>query len=483
MLRSVSSTGWHECNGQRLFILTSKQIFVGTVGTSEQAAIGAGCSQKTVGTSSDKKAEHIEFCSPSSDNSYITGGNLQGWHDTIGALSLNNSRLMLAICIALSGPLLHLCGAENGGVHFYGKSSSGKSTAGLVAASVWGRGSKVNGFIKSWRATSNGLEGVAANINDTCLILDELGQCSAKDAAAVVYMLSNGQGKTRANRRGDARAAKAWRCTVLSNGEISIAGKIKSEICGRVFAGQEVRLVSLPADAGAGFGLFEDLHGFDSGQVFADKLQSLAAEHFGHAGPAFVQELLNNPEVIPCLNDRLEHSAALCGPAADGQVKRVAGRFMLFSCAGELAANFGLVPWSAADVQAAIAATFHAWVEDRGGVGAAEDEQILAAFYEFIEAHGGARFQDLDSTCETIVRDRAGFRRKVPGATEYLILPEAFRSVIFRGLNARRAAFVLLENGLLQRGDGRNLARKVRLPGLGSNRAYMVRLPDEVADM
>ncbi len=55
------------------------------------------------------------------------------------------------------------------------KVSTGKSTVLRVASSVWG------GFdyLQSWRATSNGLEGIAAAHNDSLLCLDEIGEIAA----------------------------------------------------------------------------------------------------------------------------------------------------------------------------------------------------------------------------------------------------------------------------------------------------------------
>ena len=47
---------------------------------------------------------------------------------------------------------------------------------------------------------------------------------------------------------------------VIVDGEISLADKM-AEIGKRSKAGQEVRLVDIPADAGAGQGAFEELHG------------------------------------------------------------------------------------------------------------------------------------------------------------------------------------------------------------------------------
>ena len=48
------------------------------------------------------------------------------------------------------------------------------------------------------------------------------------------------------------------RCLFLSNGEIGIAEKVAEDGHGRkVTAGQQVRVIDIPAVAGAGLGLFE----------------------------------------------------------------------------------------------------------------------------------------------------------------------------------------------------------------------------------
>jgi putative DNA primase/helicase len=85
---------------------------------------------------------------------------------------------VLAISAAFAGPLLNLAGQEGGGVNIFGGSSQGKTTIAQAAASVWGRGSSP-GYVKAWRATANGLEGVAASTSDTVLMLDELGVVEA----------------------------------------------------------------------------------------------------------------------------------------------------------------------------------------------------------------------------------------------------------------------------------------------------------------
>jgi putative DNA primase/helicase len=90
---------------------------------------------------------------------------------------------------------------------------------------VWGRGG-TPGYVRSWRATANGLEGAAASATDTCLVLDELGVGEARDVAASVYTLANGVGKARAARDGSSREPRCWRVFVLSSGESPVETKL-----------------------------------------------------------------------------------------------------------------------------------------------------------------------------------------------------------------------------------------------------------------
>src|SRR5260370_40325691 len=92
-----------------------------------------------------------------------------------------------------------------------------------MAASVWGGGSA--GYVRSWRATSNGLEGVALAHCDALLCLDELSQVLAREAGEVAYMLGNGSGKSRSTREGLARQAAQWRGLCFSLGAAPSSGK------------------------------------------------------------------------------------------------------------------------------------------------------------------------------------------------------------------------------------------------------------------
>ena len=356
---------------------------------------------------------------------YRTAGTLDGWKE-IAALSIGNSRLSFALCAAFAGPLLRLAGLEGGGFSFEGGSSSGKTTALQIAASVWGGPEHV----RSWRATDNGLENIAVLHNDNVLILDEVGQVNGKILAECAYMLANGQGKGRSSREGNLRKSHSWRLLFLSSGELGLADKL-AENGLKSRGGQEVRFVGLPVDTS----MLTELHGFPHAGAVINRLKELTALHYGHAGRAFLHKLTESDTMTTVLSElqpALANTVNCLVPAgSDGQVRRVAQRFALCGLAGGLAGQMGILP-ADFDAPGCAERCFHDWLAARGGIGASEDAAILAAVRLFIEQHGASRFQDLDRVADTCP-NRVGFRRTRNNITEYLILPESFRAEVVKG--------------------------------------------------
>ena len=139
------------------------------------------------------------------------------------------------------------------GIHLFGNSSTGKTTLLKLAASVWGE----SGLVHSWRATANGLEGVANRTSDVVLILDELGQLDSRDAATSLYMLASGVGKIRMNRNATLQDIKTWRAFMLSSGEMTVETKITQMRGAKAYTGATLRLLNVAADRGLGFGAFD----------------------------------------------------------------------------------------------------------------------------------------------------------------------------------------------------------------------------------
>ncbi|MBU1230308.1 MAG: DUF927 domain-containing protein [Proteobacteria bacterium] len=301
------------------------------------------------------------------ENPFRQKGSLEEWREHVGRACGGNSRLVLAVCAALAAPLLEPLNQESGGLHFVGGSSLGKTTALRVAGSVCGGGP--NGFIKQWRATDNGLEGIAAAHCDALLCLDEMGQAGSRVVSEVAYMLANGQGKGRARRDGQARKPHTWRLLYLSSGEVTLADKVAEDGKGRVKAGQTVRVVDIIADAGAGHGLFEKLHGRASADLFARQLKEASDNFYGTPLRAFLQAVVADRDNITLQTQKIMRTFEVdnCPEGADGQVRRVCGRFALMAAAGELGISLGVMPWPPGEALTAAATCFRSWIAHRGG--------------------------------------------------------------------------------------------------------------------
>jgi uncharacterized protein (DUF927 family) len=454
-VRCVDRAGWHG----NTFVLPDGQAFgadaAAVVMQSEQIATGS---------------------------LYAARGTLDGWCEQVACHAVGNDLLAFSISSAFAAPLLDLTGESSGGTHIDGVSRSGKTTLLCAAASVWGPG-EPGTQIRSWRLTANGLEAVAAETSDGLLLLDEIGQANAREVQDVIYMLANQAGKARANRAGGARRHKTWRVLYLSTGEVTPAAKM-AEGGVAVRAGLDVRLVTLCGDAGAGLGVFNDLHSMPSAAAMADHLRDASRTCCGTAGPAFLEAVARDrvqdaERLTASIRELRERFFAEHLPTdADGQVRSVASRFALTSAAGELAQKYGIVPWPEGEAIRAVAACFNRWLAARGGTGAAENMQAVDAVRRFIAAHGSSRFEDTSSKLDghdLRISNRAGFkRRNDAGDWEYLILTDPWRDEVCAGLNPKRVARVLAGRQLLLGWTARSMAASVRVPGHERVRVYCV---------
>jgi putative DNA primase/helicase len=417
-------------------------------------------------TLGDDGGERILFQSEQPcESTFDQRGTLDQWRERVGRLCVGNSRLAFGVALAFAGPLLAwAAGTDGGGVHLVGDSSTGKTTVLRVGGSVWGG----RDYLARWRATSNGIEALAAQHSDGLLCLDELAQLDPKEAGESAYLLANGAGKTRAGRTGAARPRLTWRLLFLSAGEIGLAEHM-SEAGKRTRAGQELRMIDLPADAGARLGIFEQLHGHASGGALAQHLTRETERTYGTAGRAWLEYLTDNTEGLArLLRERMDKAEAELVPeAAAGQVQRVGRRFALVAVAGELATEAGLTGWPVGTATAAAHRCLNAWIEARpGGIGLTEDAQMLRQMRGWFGLHGDSRFKpwhrtDSDNKPNTPYmagwrkeimgddRNEAGDLVSVPVSREWFVLPDVFRTEACKGFNERAALRLLKDRGHL----------------------------------
>jgi len=426
------------------------------------------------------------FLHPAPEAKFQTGGSLEGWKGSIGLWAVGNSRLILAICAALAAFLLrYRREAESFGVHFHGVSSQGKTTVAQAAASLCGLGSVSGGYIGSWRATENALAGLAAQHNDAPMFLDETGLTDAKTLYKATYGIAEGKDKDRLDRDAKLKRTKKWRVTFISTGEKALAGKL-AEAGLDPQGGQAVRFLNIPAPENSDYGFFEDIHDFESANAFANAIKQAAVSHYGHIAPAFIARLIEtgHAEIEARLKEYLNKNIGkLCGEDADGQVKRVAGHFLLCAFAGRLATEWGLLPWETNDAFRAAKKCYRGWLATRGTTGAMEDKALIDRVRLFITEHGDSRFQNLDGdeSKSFLVRDRAGFKFvEKSGKLLYLFTKEIFQKEICKGLDPTRAAAVLHQHGMLKRDSAGYMIKPSRkLPDVGRARCFAILLPDK----
>ncbi|MBE3597758.1 MAG: DUF927 domain-containing protein [Limnochordaceae bacterium] len=172
--------------------------------------------------------------------------------------------------MAYVGPLMGPLGIRTFGVHVWGPSEGGKSAASFHAAAAWGNPEEL---ARTLWVTGVGAERMAALVNGTVLVLDELQvDPDPERRRTLIYLLSGGKGKTRGARAGGLQAVARWRVPVITNGEQAITSVAGME-------GEAARMIELYTRA------LPD-------KELAVRVHHTIAHAYGRRGPAFVRGLL-----------------------------------------------------------------------------------------------------------------------------------------------------------------------------------------------
>ena len=436
-------------------------------------------------------------------------GTLSEWQENVSRYCVDNPLALFAVSAAFSAPLVDLLGVETMGFHFYGDSSWGKSTLLNIACSVFG---KPDDYKKAWRSTDNGMESLAASHSEMLLALDEINQFDPRKLGDAVYMLGNGNGKTRANDRGGARDdSHRWRFTFLSNGEKTLeqymgeAGKTQT-------AGMEMRFLEIRATLHDSetdikrMGVFNNVHGLMGGAALSELLKGTMAQYHGTAFPAFLNALVHELEgdkrskFIAAMLSRLEKfRKERLTDNASGQVHRAAVKFALVGWAGELATHWGITGWQQGQAIGAAVNCFNTWLRARGGDGNFEEKQMIEHVRQQFTKYSESRFKRWDEPRDSkhavidshvpITAECWGFRRE-SRTKDYLegdssdvvfyVFKDAFKNDICKGFDHHRVAKILRALGALQPTigtDGKDrMDRKEKLPKMGEKRIWCYKI-------
>lgn len=416
---------------------------------------------------------------------YEAAGSLEEWQQQIARYAAGNSRLLLALGTGFAAPLLAVIKQENGGFHFFGQSSIGKSISGMAALSLVGNPEELR---VQWNGTGLSFDNTAAANHDGMMMLDEMGQADGKTLDAASYAVFNGAKKGQGAKDGGNREHITWRVLALSTGEYAPEYFMKKYGLDWQ-AGQAVRLPSVPADAGKGFGTFEQLHGFAKPELLAAHLEQAVKRCHGTAMRAYVgrlsEEMKQNPNGLKGrLNSLYQQFLDLLPPDLASQPVRAAKRFALVAAALELAAKWQITGLAQGEGMAGVKICFDAWL-DYAGRENKEETDILKAARDFMMEHGYTeRFVTDPKKSDGSInyagdvveakRNHAGYRLTAKNSNEgwqdavWYITDKVFEEEICKGKDIKLVCKVLADAAWLQT-DGRNNKRKVPNVLVGEN--------------
>lgn len=156
--------------------------------------------------------------------SFHPNGDRDAWFKA--ASKARNSSMIARIVLAasLASVLVKPLHALPFFVHIWGRAGNGKTMLLKLAASVWASPNSSEGYIRNFNSTFVGLETAAGFFNSAPLCVDELQVVkNRRDFDDIIYMLSEGQGRSRGSKDGSFQQIKSWQNTIITTGEMPIS--------------------------------------------------------------------------------------------------------------------------------------------------------------------------------------------------------------------------------------------------------------------
>lgn len=206
-------------------------------------------------------------------------GDFQTWVDYLRGVRQqpNSLPVRMALAVSFASVLLDVCKALPFFLHLWGVSETGKTVALMVAASVWGD-PQIGRFSMSFNSTIVGLEKRSAFLNSLPVCIDELQIKNAQgigDFDDLLYMLTEGSGRTRGTKDGGLQEETHWRNSFITTGEQPIT----SDLSGGGAVNRRLELECNEKICDDPRGLYE-----------------VISSNFGTAGRSFVNRLMQNNE-------------------------------------------------------------------------------------------------------------------------------------------------------------------------------------------
>lgn len=419
------------------------------------------------------------------------GGTLEQWK-MLAALAQGNSRLILALGVALVGPLRLIAPVESLAFQITGPGGTGKTSIGVVASSIWGQrrsGGRPHllGGGDTWNNTLANLERVLASRDHTFLFLDEAHLARPQDIVEAIFLISEGQGRGRYN---ETRRWQ-WFAPMFSTSNNSVAeilAKAREPADRAAFD----RLIDVPLPKGK-FGAFENLHGSDTVADFVVRLKAISDENYGVVGRRWVLKILrelaeDSGELASWLKARRSYFIRLGrkNVSDDSRHARVISHFATVYAALRLEGRYELLPLSKGSARRALLACLRDHLIPTDG---ATDRMVARSPLSLLKIYvqkNHDNFVNLDGARLPKGHHRAtcpGYIYQAAGRTWF-----AFPNALVKRVVGSRGALSALchqldTSGLIKKAgggqDGDRFATKVKV---GSRRVYLLSVDSNAFD-
>ena len=210
-------------------------------------------------------------------DSFHPNGDRDAWFKAASKARNESTIARIVLAASLASALVSPLHALPFFVHIWGRSGNGKTMLLKLAASVWASPNSSEGYVRNFNSTIVGLETAAGFFNSAPLCVDELQVVkNRRDYDDIIYMLSEGQGRSRGSKDGSFQQIKSWQNTIITTGEMPIT----SDFSG---AGAISRIIEISCGKER---LLSDYRG----------LSDTLSHNWGFAGKEFVEGL--TPQVL-----------------------------------------------------------------------------------------------------------------------------------------------------------------------------------------
>ncbi len=285
-------------------------------------------------------------------------GSVKGWLELV-ELCRGKSRLVMGLCLALSGPVCGKFGDEPPGVQLVSKGGMGNTTIGRVVSTVWGgdrNPARKIGCGVSWNNTGINVEVIVGAFNHMFSYMDDMHNAGETELQAI-HNAMNGQGRGRST--DDQRAEF---CTpMLSSSNVSIVQIARDIRRPHPIIPLTDRLMELGLPMGCPY-FFEGIKTKEEMRVYGNQLRKLARENFGLAGPEFVRRLAGwmkgDRNAIQAFvderNEAYHDAAANVESSGDRDLGRISNKFATIYVTGCLAVRFKMLPFTEPEILEAL---------------------------------------------------------------------------------------------------------------------------------